>query len=205
MVPQGTLAEKFRCGGYGIPAFYTPTGYGTMVQDGGFPTRLGPNGTIISKSAPKETRCFNGKTYILEEAIRADYSLVKGYMADEEGNVVFRKAARNFNPDVAKCGNVTIVEVEHVVKKGELDPDQIHLPSNYVQRIVHGTDYQKPFEQLNFKKGGVNEIPGSPEQKIKRERIARRAAKELQHGMYVNLGIGIPTLTALYVPDEIDI
>lgn len=154
----------------------------------------------MKKALPKETRHFNGKSYILEEAIHADFSLVKGHVADEEGNVVFRKAARNFNPDVAKAGRVTIVEVEEIVKKGDLDPDQIHLPSNYVQRLVKGENYEKPFEQLNFKKDGKNEIPGTPEQKVKRERIARRAAKELHHGMYVNLGIGIPTLTALFVP-----
>ena len=130
MVPQGTLAEKFRCGGYGIPAFYTPTGYGTMVEDGGFPILLDSEGKILKKSEPKEKRNFNGRSYLLEEAIRADFALVKGHIADEEGNVVFRKAARNFNPDVAKCGRVTIVEVEEIVPKGALDPDQIHLPSN---------------------------------------------------------------------------
>lgn len=107
-----------------------------MVEDGGFPILLDSNGKTLKRSQPKETRHFNGKSYILEEAIRADFSLVKGYMADEEGNVVFRKAARNFNPDVAKCGRVSIVEVEKIVKKGELDPDQIHLPSNYVQRLI---------------------------------------------------------------------
>lgn len=163
MVPQGTLAEKFRCGGYGIPAFYTPTGHGTLVEDGGFPTKYDEKGNVVKRSMPKETRHFNGRSYILEESIRADFALVKGHIADEEGNVIFRKAARNFNPDVAKCGRVTIVEVEKIVKKGELDPDQIHLPSNYVQRVILGENYERVFENLNFKKDGKNEIPGTPD------------------------------------------
>jgi acyl CoA:acetate/3-ketoacid CoA transferase alpha subunit len=128
---------------------------------------------------PKETRHFDGRSYVLEESIHADFSLVKGHVADEEGNVIFNKAARNFNPDVAKAGRVCIVEVEEIVKKGDLNPDHIHLPSNYVQRLIKGENYEKPFEQLNFKKAGKNEVPGTPEQVARRTKIAKRAAREL--------------------------
>ncbi len=128
LVPQGTLAEKLRSGGAGIPAFYTPTGCGTIIEKGGFPIKIGPDGksTVIG-SEPRERRTFDGVDYILEKTIRADFSLVKGLVADENGNVMFNKAARNFNPDVAMSGKTCIVEVEKIVPVGTLDPDTIHL------------------------------------------------------------------------------
>jgi 3-oxoacid CoA-transferase subunit A len=132
--PQGTLAERMRAGGAGIPAFYTRTGVGTAVADG------------------KETREFDGETYVMETGIRADLSLVKAWKADRAGNLVYRMTARNFNPQVATCGRVTVAEVEEVVEIGELDPDQIHTPGIYVDRIVVTTS-EKRIEQRTVRPG----------------------------------------------------
>jgi 3-oxoacid CoA-transferase subunit A len=127
--PQGTLAEKLRAGGAGIPAFFTKTGYGTIVAEG------------------KETREFDGDMYVMERALTPDVSLVKAYMADRSGNLVFRKTARNFNPNVATAGKVCIVEVEKLVETGEIDPDQVHTPGIFVHRIVHNPTPEKRIEQ----------------------------------------------------------
>ncbi len=127
--PQGTLAEKLRAGGAGIPAFFTATGVGTVVAEG------------------KETREFDGKTYILERALFPDVSLVKAHIADRAGNLIFRRTARNFNPNVAQAGRITVVEVEKIVETGELDPDAIHLPGIFVHRIVHNPNPIKRIEQ----------------------------------------------------------
>lgn len=127
--PQGTLAERLRAGGAGIPAFFTRTGVGTVVAEG------------------KETKEFDGQTYVMERAIVPDVSLVKAYMADKSGNLVFRKTARNFNPNVAMAGKITVVEVEKIVELGELDPDAIHLPGIFVHRIVLNTNPEKRIEQ----------------------------------------------------------
>lgn len=132
--PQGTLAERLRAGGAGIPAFYTTAGVGTQVQTGGLPQRYNPDGTVAEVSAPKETRVFNGVTYLLQESIRADFGLVHAHKADRYGNLVFYKSARNFNPDVAMSAAITIAQVEHLVD--ELDPDEVHLPGIYVDRVV---------------------------------------------------------------------
>jgi 3-oxoacid CoA-transferase subunit A len=129
LCPQGTLAERLRSAGAGIPAFYTPTGVGTLRAEG------------------RETRSFNGRSYLLEEALSGDFALVKAWKGDTHGNLVFRKTARNFNPLVAKAGTITIAEVEELVPAGELDPDQIHLSGIYVQRIIKGVGYQKWIEQ----------------------------------------------------------
>ena len=136
LCPQGTLAERLRAGGAGIEAFYTPTGYGTQVADG------------------KETREINGRHCVLEHAIRGDFAIVKAWKGDRWGNLVFRKTSRNFNPLCAQAGKVTIVEVEHLVDVGELDPDSVHLPSIYVQRIFQGTGYEKPIEQRTVRPRG---------------------------------------------------
>jgi 3-oxoacid CoA-transferase subunit A len=128
LTPQGTLAEKMRAGGAGIPAFYTATGVGTPVAEG------------------KEERNFNGRDYILEEAIIGDFAIVKAWKADRYGNLIFRKTARNFNPLAATAGKITVVEVEEIVEVGELDPDQIHTPGIYVNRVIQGT-FEKRIEQ----------------------------------------------------------
>ncbi|WP_374666031.1 CoA transferase subunit A [Acinetobacter sp.] len=133
LTPQGTLAEKLRSGGAGIPAFYTQTGVGTLIAEG------------------KEVRSFDGKDYILEPTITTDIALVKAYKADKAGNLVFRKTARNFNPECAMAGKVTIVEVEQIVEIGELDPDEIHLPGIYVNRIVLNPVPEKRIEQMTLK------------------------------------------------------
>jgi 3-oxoacid CoA-transferase subunit A len=127
--PQGTLAERIRAGGAGIPAFYTPTGFGTVIADA------------------RETREFNGVPCVMEEALVADYSFVKAWKGDAHGNLVFRKTARNFNPMMAMAGKITIAEVEEVVPAGELDPDQIHTPGIFVQRVIKASSYEKPIEQ----------------------------------------------------------
>ena len=134
--PQGTLAERLRAGGAGIPAFFTATGYGTVVAEG------------------KETRAFDGKHYVMETALRADVALVKAWKADEAGNLVFHKTARNFNPACAMAGKVCIVEVEEVVPVGAIDPDQVHLPGIYVHRIVHNPHPEKRIEQRTIRAEG---------------------------------------------------
>ena len=133
LTPQGTLAEKLRAGGAGIPAFFTATGVGTLIAEG------------------KEERQFNGKPYILENSLTADIALVKAYKADTAGNLIFRKTAQNFNPVCAMAGKVCIVEVEEIVEIGALDPDQIHLPGIYVNRIVLNATPEKRIEQLTLK------------------------------------------------------
>ncbi|MGE0633559.1 MAG: CoA transferase subunit A [Pseudobdellovibrionaceae bacterium] len=132
--PQGTLAERMRAGGAGIPAFYTPTGFGTVIAEG------------------KDVREFDGRKYILENAIKGDFAFVKAWKGDKFGNLVFRKTSRNFNPMAATAGKITVAEVEELVEVGELDPDQVHTPGIYVQRIFQGTNYQKRIEQRTVSK-----------------------------------------------------
>ena len=136
LVPQGTLAERLRAGGCGIPAFYTPAGVGTPLADGGIPWRHHADGSVAVASPRKETRAFHGRGYVLEEAITCDFALVRAARGDRHGNLVFDKSARNFNPLAAMAGRVTIAEVEELVEPGVLDPDQIHLPGVFVQRVV---------------------------------------------------------------------
>jgi len=137
LVPQGTLAERCRAGGAGIPAFFTPTGVGTKVAEG------------------KETREFDGRAYLMERALVADFSLVKAYKGDAAGNLIYRKTARNFNPMMAQAGRVTIAEVEHLVPVGEIDPDQVHTPGIFVDVIFEGKGYEKRIEQrTNRPQGG---------------------------------------------------
>jgi len=133
LVPQGTLAEKLRAGGAGIPAFYTPTGAGTLIEEGGFPIRFSEDGlSPVISSEKRESRIFDGREYILEKSIKTDFSFIKAWKADEKGNVMFRKSARNFNPDCAGAGRICIVEVEEIVPVGSMDPDQVHLSDVYV-------------------------------------------------------------------------
>jgi len=129
LVPQGTFAERVRAGGAGIPAFYTPTGYGTIIAEG------------------KETREFNGKPYVMEQALHAEFALIKAWKGDKWGNLVFRKTARNFAPMMATAADVTICEVENLVEVGAIEPDQVHVPSVYVKRIFQGVEYEKRIER----------------------------------------------------------
>lgn len=140
LTPQGSLAEKLRCGGSGIAGFYTLTGSGTQVAEGGLPLLHDADGKVVKTSPPKETKVFDvdgePKTFVLEEAISCDFGLVRAWRGDRHGNLVFREAARNFNPVCAMAGRVTIAEVEELVEPGELDPGEVHLPGIYVQRVV---------------------------------------------------------------------
>ncbi len=150
LVPQGTLAERLRAGGCGIPAFYTPAGVGTQVADGGLPRRYAADGEVSVVSPAKEVRTFGGLEHILEYGITTDFALVRAAKGDRFGNLVFSKASRNFNPLAAMAGKVTVAEVEELVEPGELDPDAVHLPGVFVQRVVVLTPEQaadKPIEK----------------------------------------------------------
>jgi 3-oxoacid CoA-transferase subunit A len=142
LTPQGTLAERMRAGGSGIPAFFTATGGGTQVAEGGLPWKYDDAGNIEIASPPKETRLFGDREYVLEEAIVADFGLVRAWKGDRHGNLIYRDSARNFNPLAAMCGRVTIAEVEELVEPGELEPNDIHTPGVYVQRVVALTPEQ---------------------------------------------------------------
>lgn len=147
LCPQGTLAERLRAGGCGIPAFFTPAGVGTPIADGGLPWRYQPDGSVAVASPPKEVRDFNGRPHVLENSITTDFALVHALRGDRHGNLVFAKSASNFNPLCAMAGRVTIAEVEELVEPGEIPPEQVHLPGVFVQRIVHATDVEKRIEK----------------------------------------------------------
>jgi len=134
LIPQGTFAERIRAGGAGIPAFFTPAGFGTVVAEG------------------KETREFDGRPYVMEHALKADFALIKAWKGDRWGNLVYRKTARNFNPMMATAAKITIAEVEQLVEPGEIDPDLVHTPSVYVKRIIQGVDYEKRIERRTLRK-----------------------------------------------------
>ena len=154
LVPQGTLAERLRAGGCGIPAFYTPAGVGTQVADGGLPWRYASDGSVALESPIKETREFRGRPYVLEEAIVCDFALVRALKGDTHGNLVFHESARNFNPLCAMAGKITIAEVEELVQPGELDPDTIHLPGIFVQRVVNVDGSDKRIERRTVRQRG---------------------------------------------------
>jgi 3-oxoacid CoA-transferase subunit A len=144
LTPQGTLAERLRAGGTGIPAFYTPTGVGTMVAEGGIPVRYDADGNVVETSAPKEVRVFDGQQYVLETALTADFGLVRAAVGDRHGNLVFHESARNFNPLAGMAGRITIAEVEELVEPGEILPESVHLPGVFVDRVVVvGTEGKK--------------------------------------------------------------
>ncbi|WP_406151081.1 CoA transferase subunit A [Streptomyces sp. NBC_01012] len=141
LIPQGTLSERLRAGGCGIPAFYTPAGVGTQVADGGLPWRYTAEGTVAVASPPKEQRAFGDRTYVLEESVTTDFALVRAVRGDRYGNLVFHRSARNFNPLAAMAGGVTVAEVEELVD-GTLHPDEVHLPGVFVQRVLPLTPEQ---------------------------------------------------------------
>lgn len=169
------------------------------IQEGGFPIKLNPDGSTNLPSAPREVRTFHGRPYVMEEGITGDFALVKAWKGDTDGNLVFRGTTRNFNVDAAKAGRVTIAEVEELVAPGEIHPDDVHVPSVFVQRIFQAPAFEKRIERLTLSDSSASQARVSPD----RERIIKRAAKELQDGMYVNLGIGLPTLAANYVPPNV--
>ncbi|GAA6052069.1 hypothetical protein JCM3770_006613, partial [Rhodotorula araucariae] len=203
LTPQGTLAERCRAGGAGIPAFFTPSGYGTAVQTGEIPIRYKQGGKEVEiPGKAREVREFNGKGYIMEEAIKGDYALIKVWKADEYGNCVFRYAAQNFSGAMARSAKMTIVEAEEIVPIGSIDPNEVHLPGIFVNRVVKSeTPKRVEIEVLREEKGSTQSDAalGKDEARLRRERIVKRAAKELKEGMYVNLGIGMPMLAPSFL------
>jgi 3-oxoacid CoA-transferase len=181
LVPQGTFAERIRAGGAGIPAFFTPAGYGTVVAEG------------------KEVRWFDSKPYVMEAGLRADFALVKAWKGDSAGNLVFRRTSRNFAPMMAAAAGTTIAEVEHLVPAGAIDPDQVHTPGIFVRRVFQGSGWEKRIERRTLRDQQAAETDP------RRIRIVKRAAREMRDGDYVNLGIGMPTLAANYVPAGVSI
>lgn len=209
LVPQGSFAEKLRAGGAGIPAFYTRTGVGSIVGEGGIVEKFSPGGGEIEKvSMGKEMRIFNNMRYLMVHSLTSDFAFIKGHVADTLGNVCFNKTAMNFNVDMAKACRNTIVEVEKIVPHGELDPHHIQLPHIYVQRLIQGRNYVKPIEQYTVKKEGEDASESdyfkTTSGKL-RKRIAKRAAEFVKDKMYINLGIGIPVLIANFLDPEIEV
>lgn len=158
LTPQGTLAEKLRAAGAGIPAFYTITGAGTQIASGGVPFKYDSEGNVVEESAPKETKVFDTfgheQEYVLEESLPCDFAFVRAAVGDRHGNLVFHSSARNFNPPAAQAGKVTVAEVEKLVEPGEIDPDEVHLPGVYVSRVVVLNDEQvadKPIEKMTLR------------------------------------------------------
>jgi len=201
LTPQGTIAEKLRCGGAGIPAFYTPTGVNTFIQSGQIPIRLN-KGVVIEAAEPRETRIFDGRVYNMERAIKGDVAILRAHTVDEDGNVRFRYTTKNFAPMMAKAAKVTIVEAENIVPSGTIGPDDIHLPGIYVDRIVKATD-DKIIESKNLRQAPTSEASKDKSPAAaRRDRIAKRAAKELHEGFYVNLGVGMPTLAPSFLPED---
>jgi len=182
LIPQGTLAERLRAGGAGIPGFYTRTGFATKLTE------------------DKEVKKFGDCDYVLEPGITAELSIVKAWKGDKSGNLIYRKTSRNFNPMIATCGKICVAEVEQLVEIGELDADQIHTPGIFVNRIIQGAKYEKRIE-FRTTQGAA----ASKKENPVRELMARRAAKELRDGYYVNLGIGIPTLVANYISEGMNV
>ncbi len=192
LTPQGTLAERIRAGGAGIPAFFTPAGVGTEVAEG------------------KEIQEFDGKKYVRENWLKADFAIIKAWKGDTAGNLIFKGTAQNFSPMMAAAGKITIAEVEELVPAGSLDPAQIHTPGIYVQRIFQGKNYEKRIEQRTISKPispVENNVPTPIQtgQGLDKNQIAKRIAREVKDGYYVNLGIGIPTLVANYIPEGINV
>ncbi|KAI1490130.1 succinyl-CoA:3-ketoacid-coenzyme A transferase-like protein [Biscogniauxia mediterranea] len=203
LCPQGTIAERLRAAGAGIPAFYTATGGKTFVETGEIPAKFTPEG-IVEKGKPKETRIFNGKSYIMETALPGDVAILRAWKVDEAGNCVFKYTTKTYAGLMAKAARMSIVEAENIVPIGSIDPDQVDLPGIFIDRIVPATA-PKAIESLKLAppKGSATGTGGTAAAALdSRNRIARRAAKELKDGYYVNLGVGIPTLAASYLPED---
>lgn len=218
LTPQGTMVERCRAGAVGIPAFYTPTGYGTSIQTGEIVTRYKPakegeKSEAAEMAIPRETRTFNGRNYLLEEAIHGDVAIVHAWKADEMGNVQFRYAASNFGPTFAKNAKLTIIEAEEIVPVGSLDPNFIHVPSIFVNKIVQASE-PKQIEVRTLREEKTSSSSASEAEpqdeakkaaKARRNAIVTRAAKELQNGEYVNLGVGIPSLVPNHLPEGVSV
>lgn len=190
MVPQGTLVERIRAGGAGIPAFFTPAGVGTVVEEG------------------KEKRVFNGREYLMETALRADFAFIRAHQADTHGNLVYRRTARNFNPPLATAANMTIAEVDEIVEPGSLDPESVATPGIFVHRLVRREaplTKERLFELMRTMGRNVKVAENAAEGEwgLSPELMALRAARLLEPGQYVNLGIGLPTLVSDFISDQV--
>ena len=187
LTPQGTLAERCRSGGAGIPAFYTPAAFGTVVQTGELPLRHNSDGSVAEYSQPRDVKVFGGKSYVMEEAIQGDVAFIKAWKADRLGNVMFRFAAANFNGAMARNAKVTIVEAEHIVEPGEIDPAAVHVPGIYVTKVIQSTAKKNIEKVVNTKDPNEQKegALGSGDAANRRERIVRRAAKEFKNGKYL--------------------
>lgn len=205
LCPQGTLAEKLRAAGAGIPAFYTATGVKTFVETGEIPVKFTPE-AVLEKGKAKETRTFGGRSYIMETALPGDVAILRAWKVDEAGNCVFKYTTKTYAGLMARAARIAIVEAEHIVPIGSIDPDHVDLPGIFIDRIVPATA-PKNFEVLktappppqNNDKDDASNQPATATLDA-RNRIARRAALELHDGYYANLGVGIPTLAASYLP-----
>jgi len=205
--PQGTLAERCRAGGAGIPAFFTPAAYGTVVQTGELASQLSPSGKAVKYTPPKNVSLFDGRPYVMEEAIKGDYAFVKAWKADRLGNVMFRHTANNFNGAMARAARETIVEAEHIVEPGEIDPAAVHVPGIYVSKVIQATEKKLIEKVVNAKSPEELKAAalGTGEAASKRERIVKRAAKEFKNGMYANLGIGMPMMATQFVDPSVEV
>lgn len=206
LTPQGNLAERVRAGAAGIPAFYSPAGVGTWLEEGKLPVRYDESGEKVLKSSePREVREFNGRKFLLEPAINGDVAVVKAYKADTLGNCWFRGAARNFNSVMGRNAKLTIVEAEHIVEPGEIQPEDVHLPAIYVDRVIQSTT-PKDIEIFKYSEDeSSTEDKPKLEADLKREKIVKRAAQEFTDGSFANLGIGMPTLAPNYLPKDIHV
>ena len=190
IVPQGTLVERIRAAGAGIPAFFTPTGVGTVVAEG------------------KEKRIFHGREYLMETALQADFALIRAYKADTAGNLIYRRTARNFNPPFASAAAVTIAEVDHIIEPGQLDPEAIATPGIFVNRLVlreKPLERERVFELMRTQGRTIKTAAptAGPASGLTPELMALRAARLLESGHYVNLGIGMPTLVSDFIADDV--
>ncbi|KPI40611.1 Succinyl-CoA:3-ketoacid coenzyme A transferase 1, mitochondrial [Cyphellophora attinorum] len=212
LCPQGTIVERLRAAGAGIPAFFTRTGVNTHVQTGEIPARYDSNGAIIQYAPARETRVFeDDKMYLMERALHGDVAILRAWKVDRAGNCIFRSTTRNYATVMAKAAKLTIVEAEEIVEIGQFDPDQVHLPGIFVDRVVPATA-EKHIEILKVDQGSASSSSSSSsngteqsEDERKRILIAKRAAKELKDGSYVNLGVGIPTLAPSYLPEGVNV
>ncbi len=200
LLPMGTLAERARSGGFGIPAYYSPVGVGTFHEEGGVPTKYAKDGkTVLAVNLAKEKRQFRGREYLLEKTFLGDYALVKAWKADTKGNCILKLGARNFNPDMAIAGKVCIVEADEVVEAGQLDGDDVHIAGIFVHKVV-----KAPSESFEPKcDGGCSMEAG--ESKEARERIVKRAAQEVKSGNFVVVGCGLPKAIERFVPESTDV
>ncbi|KAK4139676.1 mitochondrial succinyl-CoA:3-ketoacid coenzyme A transferase 1 [Dichotomopilus funicola] len=200
LCPQGTLAERIRAAGSGIPAFFTPTGGNTLVQEGAIPVRFDADGNAVEYGRPRETRVFDGRPYLMETALYGDVAILRASKVDKAGNCVFRYTTKSFAPLMAKAAKLAIVEAENIVEIGEIDPGEVDLPGIYVDRIVSATE--PPLVEVLKTRSEASTKGDKPktDAQARRARIARRAAKELKDGFYVNLGVGLPTMAPSFLP-----